>query len=351
MRATSSPALLRLLLIAAALAGTTARAQIQRLDLKLPTDNDALLHGKPEDFFMFVDRSVDGVATAPWEAGQFGYVRDPKRLNDGQTMFSRFHEGLDIKPVHRDAKGEPLDEVRSIARGEVVHATSNQGNGGYGRYIVVKHDWGYGPFYSLYAHLREIKVEPGRKVEAGEPLGMLGYSGRGIDRRRAHVHVELNMLFSSRFTTWHDANFKTPNLNGIYNGLNMTGIDLAALFVEHQKNPAITVAGVIAAAEPFFRVAVPGTAEMEILKSHPWLCTDAFTEAKPPSWEITFTAWGLPVSVKPGAAAVAQPALTWIKPSTLPYYFPTRGCVTGSQGKAVLTPEGVGYAQLVSGSF
>lgn len=350
MRSTPS-SVAPLLLVAAILATATARAQIQRLDLRLPTDNDALLEGRPEDYFMFVDRSVDGVATTPWEAGQFGYVRDPKRLNDGQTMFSRFHEGLDIKAVHRDSRGEPLDEVRSIARGEVVHATSNQGNGGYGRYIVVKHDWGYGPFYSLYAHLREIKVEPGRKVEAGELLGILGYSGRGIDRRRAHVHVELNMLFSSRFTVWHDANFKTPNLNGIYNGLNLTGLDLAALFIEHQKDPAITVAGVIAAAEPFFRVAVPGTAEMELLKDHPWLCTDPLTEAKPPSWEIAFTAWGLPVSVKPGTAAVAQPVLTWIKPSTLPYYYPTRGCVTGTEGKATLTPEGVGYAQLVSGAF
>jgi hypothetical protein len=123
------------------------------------------------------------------------------------------------------------------------------------------------------------------------------------------------------------------------------------LYLEHQKNPSATVAGFVLKSEPYFTIAVPGTAEMEILKNYPWLCHEALPEGKPPSWEITFAGWGLPVQVKPGTMSVTQPALTWCKSSPVPHFYPTRGCVTGSDGKAVLTSEGMLFALLVSGAF
>ena len=328
-----------------------ASAQIQRLDLRLPTDNRALLEDRPEDFYQFIDRTVDGVATTPWEGGQFGYVRDPKKLTTGETLYARFHEGLDIKPVNRDARGEPLDEVRAIAPGEVVHAMAQPGRSNYGRYVVVRHDWGYGPFCSLYAHLREVKVIAGDKVPAGGVLGIMGYSGTGIDRRRAHTHLELNLFLSSRFESWHNGQFKTPNLNGLYNGINLVGLDIAGLYLALRKNPATSAAEFVTKTEAFWRAAVPGTAPMEILKTYPWLCHEALPAAPPPSWEITFSAWGLPVSVKPGAQKVAQPTLLWVKPSTMPYYYQTHSCVAGVGDKPVLSAEGAAFARLVSGDF
>ena len=329
----------------------SAPAQIQRLNLVLPTDNRALLEGRPEDFYQFIDRTVDKERTTPWEGGQFGFVRDPRKLHTGEILYARFHEGLDIKPVSRDARGEPLDEVRSIARGEVVHTALESGKSNYGRYIVVRHDWGYGPFCSLYAHLREIKVAVGTKVDAGTVIGIMGYTGTGIDQRRAHTHVELNVFLSSRFQAWHDAQFKTPNFNGLYNGMNLIGLDLSGLYLALQKNPAMSAAQFVTQTEPSYRVAVPGTAPMEILRNYPWLCHDALPERAPPSWEITFSAWGLPVNVRPGAQRVAQATLVWVKESPIPYYFQTRGCVAGSGNKPVLSAEGAGFAKLVSGDF
>jgi hypothetical protein len=79
-------------------------------------------------------------------------------------------------------------------------------------------------------------------VKAGTTLGILGYTGSGIDQRRAHVHVELNLFLSSRFEAWHAANFATPNHHGVFNGLNLIGLDLQALYLAQQKNPAITAA-------------------------------------------------------------------------------------------------------------
>ena len=326
-------------------------AQIQRLDLSLPTDNRALLDGRPEDFFQFIDRTVDGVATTPWEGGQFGYVRDPRKLTTGETLYARFHEGLDIKPVNRDARGEPLDEVRAIAPGEVVHAMAQTGRSNYGRYVVVRHDWGYGPFCSLYAHLRDVKVAVGDKVPAGGVLGTLGYSGTGIDRRRAHTHLELNLFLSSRFESWHNGQFKTPNYNGLYNGMNLVGLDIAGLYLALQKNPAASAAEFVTKTEPMWRVAVPGTAPMEILRNYPWLCHDPLPTGPPPSWEITFSSWDLPVNVKPGTQKVTQPTLLWVKPSTMPYYYQTHSRVAGAGDKPVLSAEGAAFARLVSGDF
>src|ERR1043165_536033 len=97
-------------------------AQNQELDLVLPTDNDALFSGDGPAFYQYVDRDYNGVKSTPWEGGQYGFVRDPKSTGGG-VVYTRFHEGIDIKSRHRDANGEPLDEVRAIAAGEVVHVS------------------------------------------------------------------------------------------------------------------------------------------------------------------------------------------------------------------------------------
>ena len=54
-------------------------SQLSALDLRLPTANDALLKGDGPDYFQFVDRDFEGEKTTPWEGGQFGFWRDPRR--------------------------------------------------------------------------------------------------------------------------------------------------------------------------------------------------------------------------------------------------------------------------------
>jgi murein DD-endopeptidase MepM/ murein hydrolase activator NlpD len=318
-------------------------------NLVLPTDNRALFD-QPSEFFQFVDRTFEGEKTTPWEGGQFGFVRDPRRFGKS-IAWARFHEGLDIKPLNRDAQGNPLDEVRAIADGVVAYsaATSNLSN--YGRYVVVRHDWGQGSFYSLYAHLRESRVSPGQQVKAGSVLGILGYTGSGIDQRRAHVHVELNLFLSSRFDAWHAANFTTPNHHGVFNGLNLIGLDLQAFYLAKQKNPTVNGAGIVRGTESGYRVAVPGDAEMEILKNYPWLFDGDRSSGKPAAWEVTFSRWGLPLAVKTSNTAVSQPVVTWVKDAGIPHYTHTRGCLTGSGSTAKLTTEGLRFVRLVCGWF
>lgn len=317
--------------------------------LQLPTANHALFDA-PADFFQFVDRDFDGAKTTPWEGGQFGFVRDPRRIGS-RIAYARFHEGLDIKPLQRDAKGNPQDEVGAIADGTVVYVAASASLSNYGRYIVVQHNWGSSPYFSLYAHLAAAQVSTGQKVKAGTPLGILGYTGSGIDQRRAHVHVELNLLLSSRFDLWHNANFNTPNHHGIFNGLNLIGLDLQSLYLAQQKNPGLTAAGSVRATESAYRVAVPGDAEMEIIKNYPWLLDGSRPAGKPASWEVTFSRWGLPLAVKPSTTAVPAPFVTWVKDAGIPHFTNTRGCVTGSGSTGKLTAEGLRFVKLACGWF
>src|SRR5207249_6266826 len=111
-------------------------AQTERsvLDLVLPTDNDALFSGGGRAFYQYVERDYKGVKSTPWEGGQYGFVRDPAETAEG-IFNTRFHEGIDIRALHRDERGEPLDEVRAIAAGKVVYANFVPGYSNYGKYI------------------------------------------------------------------------------------------------------------------------------------------------------------------------------------------------------------------------
>jgi hypothetical protein len=322
---------------------------VPAMTLVLPTDNDAIFRNDGPAFYMFVDRDFEKVRTTPWEGGAYGFVRGPVRFRDRVVLMS-FHEGVDIAPMKRDAAGEPLDEVRSISGGEVVHASMNAGASNYGRYVVVRHDWGQGPFCSLYAHLSQIKVQPGQKVEPGTVLGIMGHTGTGLDRRRSHVHLELNLFLSSRFEDWHTKNFRpSVNHHGIWNGLNLSGLDVAGLFLAHRKNPALTAAEFVKQAEPGWKVVTPRKGELELLKNYPWLGEGV--EAASPSWEFTLSSSGLPISIKPSAAAVSRAQVTWVKDEGMPHVYHSRGYVSGSGGTGTLTASGARFVELITGDF
>ena len=52
-------------------------AAVEPTDLRLPTENHALLDKQPDKFYMYVERTFEGQTTKPWEAGSFGFVRSP----------------------------------------------------------------------------------------------------------------------------------------------------------------------------------------------------------------------------------------------------------------------------------
>ena len=324
-----------------------AKGDEEPLKLSLPTDNTALLRGQPEAFYQVVERNFKGAVSYPWEGGQYGFVRDPRELGTG-IVYTRFHEGIDIRPLRRDARGEPLDEVRAIAEGKVVYTSRQAGTSNYGRYVVVEHHWGGSPYYSLYAHLNSIAVEAGQNVRQAETLAVMGHTGTGINRERAHVHVELNLLLNTHFDGWHATYFPTEiNHHGIYNGINLAGLDLARLFLAARQNAALTIPAFLGREEVFYKVLIPASPNFELGRRYPWM-VEGMPNEKSASWEVSFSRSGLPLRIRPDSRAVNAAELSWLKSSPIDARYSTRENVAGRGRDAHLTQSGKGLMRLLT---
>jgi hypothetical protein len=315
--------------------------------LDFPTDNRALLEGKSQDFFMYVNRDFEGEKSQPWQGGQFGFVRGPVR-NGSSIHYLQLHEGIDIRPIHRDAQGNPTDQVRAAAAGTAVHVSHEAGASNYGRYVVLEHRWDGCSFYTLYAHLASILVKPGQSLRQGESLGIMGFTGSGIDRKRAHTHFEVCIMLSRNFEGWHDANFpRDPNRHGIYNGLNLVGVDPAALLLAVRANPTLRISDYFASAEPAFKITVRNSPNFYLIRAYPWLVAKGEV-ANPPAWTITFSRYGVPIKVEAASATVTEPIAAWVKETGQPYARITKNIIAGPPGSPRLTESGSRFAKLLT---
>ncbi len=334
--------MIRLLLV---LTATLGLLRGQGIDLRLPTDNDFLFHGQPEQFYMHVDRTFEGETSKPWQGGCYGYVRNPFRIN-GKVIMTKLHEGIDIKPLKRDARNRPLDEVRSIAKGRVAYVGAVAGQSNYGRYVVIEHRWENSSIYSLYAHLAEIHCKYGDPVEAGTPIGILGCTGSGLNLERAHVHLEIGMMMSTRFDVWAKGMI---NHHGNFNGMNLCGTDVARFYLEHRDNPQMKFSEFVANTPVYFKALVPFQGTPDFVKRHPWICHGDPHHAR--SWEISFSATGVPVAFTPSPRSVATPIITAVRPSDIPHRYLTRHLIKGEQNHASLDTKGTQLIKLIMDDF
>lgn len=88
--------------------------------------------------------------------------------------------GLDFEA----AEGEP---VKASCSGEVVCAMER---GGYGLTLEIDHGDG---FVTRYAHLREINVRLGDKIEQGQQIALAGRSG-GLTEARLHFELRISSI-------------------------------------------------------------------------------------------------------------------------------------------------------------
>jgi murein DD-endopeptidase MepM/ murein hydrolase activator NlpD len=307
-----------------------------------------LFTGELDQFYMYVERTFEGETSHPWEAGSFGFVRTAIRIN-GQVLLTKFHEGIDISPVKRDEAGNPLDLVSSIAAGKVAYVSPVAGRSNYGKYVVVEHIWENSSIYSLYAHLAEITCNPGDPVNAGSVLGRMGYTGAGIDRVRAHCHLEIGMIICAQYDEWHKKFGGGTNFHGIFNGMNITGADAARFFLDQKANPELQFSQFIASTPVYFKVAIPSSTTPNFVKRYPWIARATVEGVK--SWEISFSATGLPVAFTPSQREVTAPVLTSVRPSAVPHRYLTRGLVTGEGSRAELTNSGKQLVSLLTDDF
>jgi murein DD-endopeptidase MepM/ murein hydrolase activator NlpD len=223
---------LALLPAAALLASSAAVAQ---QPFQLPTANHALFEaGGGEKFFVPTAGKVDDEHHKAWESGCFGCVR-----GDGWQM----HEGLDIRCLQRDRRGEPTDPVMATADGTVVYLNLKPSLSNYGNYLILRHRIDGLEIYSLYAHLKEVRagLKAGDNVKAGDVIATMGHTSNTreqISKERAHVHFELDLLVNDRFPEWfRKTSPNERNDHGAWNGQNLLGLDPRAVFLA-EKNSA-----------------------------------------------------------------------------------------------------------------
>ena len=126
----------------------------------------------------------------------------------------------------------------------------------------------------------------------------MGYTGEGLDKERAHVHLELNLLLSSRFESWYESFVKNdPNRHGIYNGINLTGLDIARLYLALRENPVADHSGISRARRSLLQSDAAGDARISICCSVIRGCCAA-REKSAPSWEVSFNRAGVPLQVE-----------------------------------------------------
>jgi murein DD-endopeptidase MepM/ murein hydrolase activator NlpD len=327
------------LIIATAMLGafTLALMPAHALDLSLPTDNDALFSDDGAAFYQYIERDYKGQKSTPWQGGQYGFVRDPTDTGAG-TVYTRFHEGIDIRPVRRDPHGDPVDEIRAIADGKVVHVNAVAGYSNYGKYIVIEHRWDGSNYYSLYGHLSSMLVQPGATVTRGQPIAVMGYTGTGINQERAHLHLEVDLMFSREFDSWYSTFFRNdPNRNGIYNGMNLAGVDVARLYLALRKNPALTIPEFLKGEETFYKVTLPKSRHFDLPRLYPWMLVPGKERS---SWEVSFARSGVPLKIDSSDRRVTQPEVSYVGKSSINYSYLTRDIVSGHEGNAHLTNYG-----------
>jgi len=267
-------------------------ASAQRLEFSWPTPNRAWEQGR--DYTAWVQPTVSGVE----ESGLFGCVR---------SNGTQFHEGLDIRPVARDRAGEATDKITAAMDGVVRHVSSSPGNSSYGRYIVLEHTGQTPAVYTLYAHLARIEagVRPGMPVRRGEVIGTMGRSAGGyaIPKDRAHLHFEIGFVATQNFSSWYAwRKFGSPNEHGMYNGMNLMGIDPHDFLRELRRGRVDNVQEYLDRQRSVVRVRVATTRTPDFITRYPSLLR------KPVSglvagWEVECNATGLPYAWTPLTAA------------------------------------------------
>ena len=111
------------------------------------------------------------------------------------SRWGRQHKGIDVKVYIGDT-------IRAAFSGK-VRIVRYEG-GGYGKYIVIRHNNG---LETIYGHLSKQLVSENQEVRVGEPIGLGGNTGRSTG---SHLHFE---------TRYYGQSFDPERLIDFKNGL------------------------------------------------------------------------------------------------------------------------------------
>ena len=99
------------------------------------------------------------------------------------TITQKFHNFKKRPHLGLDLKAPLGTPILSVQKGKVIY--SGHQFSGYGNIVMVEHN----PHWtSLYAHLDQLKVKEGQKLDKGDIVGTVGQTGHSTG---VHLHFEL----------------------------------------------------------------------------------------------------------------------------------------------------------------
>lgn len=134
----------------------------------------------------------------PLQPGPFFVLRGVEWDGDRAS-----HQGADLGC----GRSGPL--VHAAAAGLVVRTADHGSHGGFGTHVVLAHRLADGVLaYSVYAHLQtaSVRVRAGQAVQAGQPLGRVGMTGRATT---PHLHFEVRIAQDAS-ERWEHAQVEDP---------------------------------------------------------------------------------------------------------------------------------------------
>lgn len=249
-----------------------------------PTPNDKFFKGSD------IDELLQPTQSGKLKSALFGCVR-----KGGQ----RFHEGIDLKPIGRNRRGEATDAIFAIMDGTIAHVNRVPGNSSYGRYVVIEHLAQDVAVYTLYSHLAKIHkpIQAGAKVNGGAPIGIMGRSAGGyaIPKSRAHLHFEIGLRKSDAFDDYYSwRKLRGKNHHGNLNGLNLVGMDPLHFFTSVRDGEFRNFQSYIDALPTAFTMRVATRSVPDFVTRYPQLVDRKINVKDIVGWEIAFTWYGLP---------------------------------------------------------
>jgi hypothetical protein len=254
-----------------------------RIEIVWPTPNKAWAEGMPISAF------IQPTASGKPESGCYGDVRDGGW---------RFHEGIDIKPISRNRRGEPEDMIFAAMPGVVRYVDHHPGDGDYGRYIVIEHPGMTPAVYTLYAHLARVLpgIEPGIHVGLGQPIGIMGHSASsGIPLQRAHMHFEIGVMVTRDFQSWYNwKRFGSPNERGLWNGFNLMGFDPLDFLNKWREHKVDNFQEYFEQMRPQVTLRIATRRVPDFIQRYPSLLRAPMPAGPLGGWEIEFDWTGIP---------------------------------------------------------
>ncbi|HEY9897972.1 MAG TPA: M23 family metallopeptidase [Pantanalinema sp.] len=124
----------------------------------------------------------------PFHSGVVVLCQQGNKSPSGQThSYPNALHAVDFSNVSADAQ-----EIVAAAEGTILETFTDarkgdlQAGDGWGNYVKIGHGHGY---YTVYAHLDRVRVNPGARVRQGDAIGRMGDTGAAGN---PHLHFSLH---------------------------------------------------------------------------------------------------------------------------------------------------------------